>query len=99
MMAIRPRAERLSLAIPISYRRTGDQLWFQSRVVNISQTGVLFGPAYLMLGTPIEVIVSPPIDVGSMASGKHVCVGEVVRTTDGGGAAARFDGFRFLLEA
>ena len=98
-MTITPRAERLSLAIPISYRRTGDHLWFQSRVVNISETGVLFEPAYLTLGTPIEVIVSPPIDVGSMASGKQVCIGEVVRTTDGGGAAARFDECRFLLEA
>jgi PilZ domain len=97
-MTITPRAERLLLAIPISYRRTGDHLWFQSRVVNISQTGVLFEPAYLPLGTPIEVIVSPPIDVGSLASGKHVCVGEVVRTTDGGGAAARFVECRFHVE-
>jgi hypothetical protein len=44
------------------------------------------------------VIVSPPIDVGSMASGKQVCVGEVVRTTDGGGAAAQFEECRLHLE-
>jgi hypothetical protein len=99
MMTITPRAERLAIAMPISYRRTGEHLWFQSRVVNISETGVLFAPADLSPGTPIEVIVSPPIAVGSLASGKQVCAAEVVRTSDSGAAAARFDECRFLLEA
>jgi hypothetical protein len=39
------------------------------------------------------------MQVGSMATGKQVCAAEVVRTTDSGAAAARFDECRFLLEA
>ena len=97
MISITPRADRLAIAIPISYRRVGDDDWFQSRVLNISETGVLFGPADLPPGTAVEVLVSPPIPVGSMAPGKQVCFGEVVRTTEFG-VAARFDGCRFLLD-
>jgi len=99
MLTSSPRADRLAIPIPITYRRAGDDHWFASRVVNISETGVLFRPADLAVGTPIEVIVSPPIALGAMAPGKQVCDGEVVRTTEAGAAAARFDGCRFVLEA
>jgi hypothetical protein len=93
-----PRASRMAIPIPITYRRAGDDHWFAGRVVNISETGVLFKPADLPVGTPIEVILSPPIALGSMAPGKQVCDGEVVRTTEAGAAAARFDVCRFVLE-
>ena len=93
----RPRADRVAIAIPIKYRRAGEDHWLTSRIVNISETGVLFNSTDLAIGTPIEVIVSPPVAIGSMAPGKQVCVGEVVRITEAG-AAARFDDCRFLLE-
>jgi hypothetical protein len=48
---------------------------------------------------PVELIFSTPIQVGSIASGKLVCVGEVVRTTEMGVAGARFEECRFVLEA
>ena len=93
-----PRATRVPLPIPIMYRRAGEDAWFQSTIVNLSESGVLFGSAELQPGAEVEVILSPPIQVGSMATGKQVCMAEVVRATDGGAAAARFEECRFLLE-
>jgi len=94
---ILPRADRLSLGIPILYHRPGDDHWFQARVVNLSESGVLFGPSELEPGTPVEVILSPPVQVGTLASGKQVCVAKVVRTTEMHAVAVRFDECRFLL--
>lgn len=99
MNPLPPRAERVRLQIPITYRALGDEDWFQSRVMNISESGVLFGPTELRPGTALEVIFASPIQVGLMAPGKLVCVGEVVRTTEIGAAAARFGECRFLLDS
>ena len=75
----------------------------RAETVNLSESGVLFGEPFgetaLKPGTPVEVILSPPIPVGSLAPGKQVCVGEVVRTTEMGMVAARFEACRFLLES
>jgi hypothetical protein len=94
-----PRSERLALPIPITYRIAGDDHWIHSKVMNISDSGVLFGPAGVGPGTPLEVIFAAPVNIGSLASGKMVCAAEVVRTTDEGAAAARFEECRFLLDA
>jgi hypothetical protein len=94
-----PRAQRVELPIPITYRRTNDDHWFQARVVNLSESGVLFGPSELEPGTPVEVMLSLPIQVGSLATGRQVCAAEVVRATDIGAVAARFEECRFLLDA
>lgn len=93
------RADRLALKIPITYRAEGDDHWFQSRVMNMSDSGVLFGPTELTPGTSLEMIFSPPVQVGTMAPGQTVCVGAVVRTTEVGIVGARFQECRFLLEA
>ncbi len=84
--------------MPIMYRRSSDDQWFRSTVVNLSESGVLFGPSELIPGTSVEVILSPPIQVGLMASGKQVCVAQIVRATEVGVVAARFEECRFLLE-
>ena len=97
-MNLLPRADRLQLRLPITYRAQGDEEWLLSRVVNLSESGVLFGPAELQPGAEVEVILSPPIQVGSMAKGKQVCIAQIVRATNGGAAAARFEECRFLLE-
>lgn len=99
MLTILPRAARLALSIPITYRRKSEDHWSSGHVLNISETGVLFGPADLMPGTPIELVLSPPVAIGSMPPGRQVCVAEVVRTTPTGTVAARFQECRFLLEA
>ena len=96
---IQPRAPRVELPIPIIYRRTTEADWFEAKVVNLSESGVLFGPTELASGEPVEVIISPPIQVGSLATGKQLCMAEVVRTTDTGVVAVRFEECRFLLEA
>ena len=92
------RAARVDLPIPIMYRRTTDDHWFKATVVNLSESGVLFGPTDLEPGAYVELILSPPIMVGAFATGKQVCQGEVVRTTEVGTVALRFDECRFLLE-
>ena len=48
--ALRPRADRVTLDIPIMYHRPGDDHWFQASVVNLSASGVLFGPSELEPG-------------------------------------------------
>jgi PilZ domain len=99
MWTIHPRAERIAIPIPILYRRPGDDDWMNAKVVNLSQSGVLFGPTGLEPGSQVEVMLSPPALVGALATGKQVCLGAVVRVTDVGTAAARFDECRFILES
>jgi len=98
-MNLVPRADRLQLRLPITYRARGDEEWLLSRVVNLSESGVLFGPTGLSPGTVVEVIISPPVPVGARAPGPHVCAGMVVRTTEMGDVAAQFETWRVLLEA
>lgn len=92
------RSPRVSVDLPILYRRAQDDHWFQANVLNISESGVLFSPSELELGTSVEVILSPPRPMAGFAPGKQVCVAEVVRTT-AVAAAVRFEECRFLLEA
>ena len=94
-----PRANRVALGIPIMYHRPGDDQWFHAKVVNLSESGVLFAPSELKPGTPVEIILSPPVQVGALATGKQVCAAQVVRTTEAHAVAARFEECRFLLEA
>jgi hypothetical protein len=94
-----PRADRVSLRIPILYRRMGEADWFPSRVFNISESGVLFGPTELQPGASVEVLLSPPLQVGSLAPGKQVCAADVMRATEYGAVAVRLAECRFLLEA
>ncbi len=99
MNALIPRADRLRLQIPITYRQHGDEEWFLSHVVNLSESGVLFGPTELQPGAIVEVIVSAPVPVGARPPGPHKCEGKVVRITETGTAAARFDAWHGLLES
>jgi hypothetical protein len=94
-----PRAKRVSLPVPITYRSAGDDTWVQGRILNLSESGVMFAPAALEVGQSIEVIFSTPASVASFASGKILCVGKVVRTTPAGDAAAQFEECRFLLDS
>ena len=98
MLTITPRAARIAIPIPIMFRRRGEEDWLSGRVVNLSESGVLFGPTELQPGTPVDMLLSPPIQVGSLATGRQFCAAEVVRATEIGVAAARFEECRFLLE-
>jgi len=94
-----PRAKRMSLPISVMYRHPQDDFWFSSQAVNVSESGILFGPADLTSGTWVEVMLSPPVPVGTLATGPQVCAGEVVRTTEAGAAAVRFQESWFLLDS
>ena len=93
------RADRFRVHVPISYRAQGDEEWLLSRVVNLSESGILFGPTELRPGDDVEVIISSSLPVGSRAAGTHVCAGKVVRITEIGTVAVRFETWRLLLEA
>jgi hypothetical protein len=99
MSTLPPRSERLAMPIALTYRLPGDDRWTSSRVQNISDSGVLFGPTTLRPGTAVEVMFSTPTDIGKLGSGRQVCAAEVVRTTVTGDAAVRFEECRFLLDS
>jgi PilZ domain len=99
MPMILPRAARLPLPLSVFYRHPQDDFWFSSQAVNVSETGILFGPADLTSGARVEVMLSPPVPVGTLATGPQVFAGEVVRTTATGAAAVRFQESWFLLDA
>ena len=71
-----PRADRLQLRLPITYRAQGYEEWLLSRVVNLSESGVLFGPTGLSAGPVFVVILSPAVLVGVSAPGPQLRVGE-----------------------
>jgi hypothetical protein len=98
VIVLTPRATRIALSIPIAYRRLGEENWFQSRVVNLSESGILFGPTELEPGANIEVVVSPPVHIGSLVRGKQLCAAAVVRSTHVGAVAVRVDACRFMLD-
>jgi hypothetical protein len=89
----------VALRIPISYRTPGDEEWFQSRIVNISESGVLFGPTGLRRGATVEVMFSPPSAIGALPSGTLICVGCVVRTDEAQAAGAAFHTRRFAFDS
>ena len=99
MKATLPRADRVPLPISLTYRRTGDDHWMQSRVANMSESGVLFGPTSLQPGARVELIITSPIALGSLTPGKVVCVANVVRTNEVGATGAQFERCRFLVES
>src|SRR5262245_47253503 len=99
MRVVVPRATRTSLPISLRYRRDGEDEWLQGRVSNMSDSGLLFGPTNLQPGAKIDVILSTPIPVASMAPGQIICRALIVRTTEAGSTAARFEGCRFLLDS
>ena len=95
MLSILPRAPRMPMRTPIAYRRATDDEWFQSRISNISESGVLFGPTMLKPGAMVEVMFSTPVPIGGIAPGKMMCTGQVIRTDERGETAAQFRQCRF----
>ena len=98
MRVIVPRADRVSPPLSLAYCVVGDDHWMQSRIANMSESGVLFGPTNLEPGARVELIMSSPIRIASTEPGRVVCVAHVVRTTEAGTAAVRFDTCRFIVE-
>jgi hypothetical protein len=93
-----PRSKRVFLDVPVAYRTAGDEMWLQGRIVNVSESGIMFAPAVVEIGQSIEMIFSTPIAIASIAPGRLICKAKVVRTGVTGAAAVRFEEYRFLLE-
>ena len=94
-----PRAPRVPVDLSIMYRRTHDDHWFQAKTVNLSESGLLFGPTNLEPGTTVEIILSPSMPIAGFPTGRQVCQAQVVRATAVGAVAVRFEECRFLLES
>ena len=94
------RAERMRVGIAVRYRVAGHEHWLDSRILNISDSGVLFGPAIVSPdpGTCVDVMFSSPIPIGSMAPGHMMCAGEIIRRSEQGQVGARFVQCRFVLD-
>jgi PilZ domain-containing protein len=99
MRAMVPRADRVPLPISLTYRVAGDDHWLHGRVANLSESGVLFSPTELQPGAKLELIISSPIPVRTMAPGRMVCMARVVRTTEAGATGALFETCRFVVES
>ena len=99
MRAIVPRADRVPLPISLTYRVAGDDHWLLGRVSNLSESGVLFSPTELQPGAKLELMISSPIPVRTMAPGRMVCMARVVRTTEAGATGALFETCRFVVES
>ena len=94
------RAERMRVSFSMRYRVAGHEHWLDSRILNISDSGVLFGPAIASPepGTQVEVMFASPVPIGAMAPGQMMCAGEIVRMTEQGHVGARFATCRFVLD-
>ena len=98
LQADRPRAKRLTFPVAISYRLADSEDWLQARVLNISESGMMFAPAAVEPGRAIEVIFATAVPIESLPQGKLICIAHVVRATPAGTVAARFEACRFLLD-
>ena len=75
-----PRAARFALAMPGRYRLGQRPRWRDVRIVNLSDTGILFrAPEPLSLGTLFEMIVDTPMQIGNLAPGRFRCLARITR--------------------
>ena len=82
------RAQRYAIALPMRYRRVGDDTWATGTTVNISRSGVVFeGERSVDREAAIELVLTMPVDVADGA--RVVARGVVVRAAAQGAADAR----------
>jgi hypothetical protein len=91
------RAERVAVTMPLRYRIAGETTWGTTQVVNVSESGILFGPANVSSGTQIELLFRCHVTIGSLIPGQHVCLGRAVRVTQDK-VAVEFEVCRHLLD-
>ena len=98
-----PRARRLKLDLPIRYRIKNLSNWYEGRVQNISQSGVLFhGPQQLPTNALVEMVFEMPEEISGQKNSGVLCQGRLIRsksthdTEAGFGLAASILDYRFL---
>ena len=79
-----PRARRLKLQIPLSYRTRNLGTWSEGTIENISQSGVLFqGPEALPLNGLVEMVFEMPEVISGQKKSKVLCQGRIIRSKEG----------------
>src|SRR5439155_6597149 len=79
-----PRARRLKLQIPLSYRTRNLGTWSEGTIENISQSGVLFqGPEALPLNGLVEMVFEMPEAISGQKKSKVLCQGRIIRSKEG----------------
>ena len=82
-----PRSARFALAVPGRYRLLGRDRWQDVRIVNLSDTGILFrAHERLVTGTMFEMIIETPFQIGNLAPGRFGCLARISRTEPVGSA-------------
>ena len=78
-----PRARRLKLNIQVRYRGKNLSTWYQGRIQNISQSGVLFhGPQQIPANALIEMIFEMPEAISGQKNCAVLCQARMVRVKD-----------------
>jgi len=94
-----PRADRVTLSLPISYRLTGDDEWFQTRLLNLSTSGLMFGPTTLTPGAQVDLLFALPFPLETEPPGTIISLAHVIHATATGTVGARFEKRRYLVES
>ena len=85
-----PRARRLKLDVELRYRVNSTSAWYEGKVENISQTGLLFhGPQQLPVNALIELVFEMPEEISGQKNRNVLCQGRVIRSADKQGKEAR----------
>jgi hypothetical protein len=78
-----PRARRLKVDLPIRYRGKNLSTWYEGKVENISQSGLMFfGPQELPANALIEMIFEMPEEISGQKNSNVLCQGRVIRVKD-----------------
>jgi len=98
-----PRARRLKLDLPVRYRVKNLSNWYEGRIQNISQSGVLFhGLHQLPTNALVEMVFEMPEEISGQKNSAVLCQGRLIRskeaheTKTGFGLAASILDYRFL---
>jgi hypothetical protein len=75
-----PRARRLKLDAMLRYRVNSTSTWYEGKIDNLSQTGLLFrGPQALPVNALIEMVFEMPEEISGQKNRSVLCQGRVIR--------------------
>jgi hypothetical protein len=78
-----PRARRLKLDTPVRYRAKYQTNWYEGKIENLSQSGMLFhGEMSLPQNTLVEMIFEMPEEISGQKNSSVLCQGRVVRAQE-----------------
>jgi hypothetical protein len=77
-----PRARRLKVNVPMTYRLPGEEQWQQATILNISKSGLLFEATQLLRhNCGIEMIFEMPEEITGQANTRVLCEGYIARVS------------------